>query len=209
MKPIPLRNLAAPSPSVLNFLRAQVKNAFESPTVQCAALKEQRRGYVRDSRVGGCLNGRGRGGNTERSEGVRLGSSGAFTPPKGCHLDSRTTRAGLAACCSSLAAADASYNPLLGIQPCRREFSTTSLSKAWQLFGGRKQRQPNRLQPLSQPLRDVMGDHSTGFDVLGRMARPANELKMRCTELDQEGNVTMISGEFKKSELIAKVRLAC
>jgi magnesium transporter len=41
---------------------------------------------------------------------------------------------------------------------------------------------------------------------LGRMSRTANELKMRCTELDEHGNVTMVSGEFKKSELIAKVR---
>ena len=38
--------------------------------------------------------------------------------------------------------------------------------------------------------------------------RPTNELKMRCTELDEHGNVTLVSGEFKKSELIAKVRMA-
>lgn len=37
--------------------------------------------------------------------------------------------------------------------------------------------------------------------------RPANELKMRCTELDEHGNVTLVSGEFKKSELIAKYGL--
>jgi magnesium transporter len=40
---------------------------------------------------------------------------------------------------------------------------------------------------------------------LGR-TRPANELKMRCTELDESGNVTMVSGEYKKTDLIAKVR---
>ncbi|KAF2446958.1 cora-domain-containing protein [Karstenula rhodostoma CBS 690.94] len=39
------------------------------------------------------------------------------------------------------------------------------------------------------------------------MTRAANELKMRCTELDDQGNVTMVSGEFKKSELIAKYGL--
>ena len=39
------------------------------------------------------------------------------------------------------------------------------------------------------------------------MVRTANELKMRCTELDEHGNVTLVSGEFKKSELIAKVGL--
>ncbi|KAL5439094.1 magnesium ion transporter [Paraphaeosphaeria minitans] len=46
-----------------------------------------------------------------------------------------------------------------------------------------------------------------GFESLGRMTRAANELKMRCTELDDQGNVTMVSGEFKKSELIAKYGL--
>jgi hypothetical protein len=48
----------------------------------------------------------------------------------------------------------------------------------------------------------------TGFgSSLGRISRPANELKMRCTELDEHGNVTLVSGEFKKSELIAKYGL--
>jgi hypothetical protein len=56
--------------------------------------------------------------------------------------------------------------------------------------------------------------HTTGEDSpgsagssLGRMLRPTNELKMRCTELDEHGNVTLVSGEFKKSELIAKYGL--
>ena len=34
----------------------------------------------------------------------------------------------------------------------------------------------------------------------------ANELKLRCTEFDENGNVTFMDGEFRKSELIAKVR---
>ena len=42
---------------------------------------------------------------------------------------------------------------------------------------------------------------------MGRMRRTANELKMRCTELDEHGNVTLVSGEFKKTELIAKYGL--
>ena len=33
----------------------------------------------------------------------------------------------------------------------------------------------------------------------------ANELRLRCTEFDENGNVTFMDGEFKKSELIAKV----
>jgi hypothetical protein len=30
---------------------------------------------------------------------------------------------------------------------------------------------------------------------------------LRCTEFDENGNVTLVNGEFRKSELIAKVRL--
>ena len=42
---------------------------------------------------------------------------------------------------------------------------------------------------------------------LGRVvsAKAAAQPKLRCTELDEYGNVTLASGEFKKSELIAKV----
>lgn len=42
---------------------------------------------------------------------------------------------------------------------------------------------------------------------LGRAvsAKAAAQPKLRCTELDENGNVTLASGEFKKSELIAKV----
>jgi hypothetical protein len=42
---------------------------------------------------------------------------------------------------------------------------------------------------------------------LGRAvsAKAAAQPKLRCTELDENGNVVLASGEFKKSELIAKV----
>ena len=44
-----------------------------------------------------------------------------------------------------------------------------------------------------------------GGSTLGRM-KATNELKLRCTEFDELGNVVVVDGEFKKSELIAKVR---
>lgn len=46
-----------------------------------------------------------------------------------------------------------------------------------------------------------------GSTSLGRrkMIKGANELKLRCTEFDENGNVNFMDGEFKKSELIAKV----
>jgi magnesium transporter len=39
----------------------------------------------------------------------------------------------------------------------------------------------------------------------GRVAKASNEPRLRCTEFDEHGNVTLVNGEFKKSELIAKV----
>ncbi|EMC94412.1 hypothetical protein BAUCODRAFT_52577, partial [Baudoinia panamericana UAMH 10762] len=41
----------------------------------------------------------------------------------------------------------------------------------------------------------------------GRSIKPANDLKLRCTELDENGNVVLVNGEYKKSELIAKYSL--
>src|SRR4051812_22742845 len=89
MKPIPLRNLAAPSPSVLKFLRAQVQNAFELPNAQCAALRGGSYRYVstclRDGKASGfgsqnCI---GSGG-----EGGKVVSQG-FATPTTPHLESR------------------------------------------------------------------------------------------------------------------------
>lgn len=48
-------------------------------------------------------------------------------------------------------------------------------------------------------------EDATNLSSLGRAGRPVNELRMRCTELDEHGNVTMVSGEYKKTDLIAKV----
>jgi hypothetical protein len=37
--------------------------------------------------------------------------------------------------------------------------------------------------------------------------KPSTELKLRCTEFDENGNVVLVNGEFKKQELIAKYSL--
>lgn len=41
----------------------------------------------------------------------------------------------------------------------------------------------------------------------GLAAKASNELRIRCTEFDNNGNVTLVNGEFRKSELIAKVSI--
>ena len=69
--------------------------------------------------------------------------------------------------------------------------------------GGRPLR-PDDL-PGSIHGREDGGD--TSMFSLGRTisAKAATQPKLRCTELDENGNVVLASGEFKKSELIAKV----
>lgn len=50
---------------------------------------------------------------------------------------------------------------------------------------------------------------SEGLFNIGRglAAKASNELRIRCTEFDNNGNVTLVNGEFRKSELIAKVSI--
>lgn len=86
----------------------------------------------------------------------------------------------------------------------RRPFTSGTRKDFWNLRGLKKQkpvvhRQRSDLPPLASFLDDNGG--------LGRVSRPTNELKLRCTEFDESGNVTLINGEFKKSELIAKYGL--
>ncbi|KAJ9635380.1 magnesium ion transporter [Coniosporium tulheliwenetii] len=78
------------------------------------------------------------------------------------------------------------------------------LEEPYQLpSGSHKKRKPAAsLQPDDlPPLASFLDDNGS----LGRLLRPANELKLRCTEFDENGNVTLVNGEFKKSELIAKI----
>ncbi|KAI9730144.1 MAG: magnesium ion transporter [Claussenomyces sp. TS43310] len=74
----------------------------------------------------------------------------------------------------------------------------------------KKQRQP-ALKPEDLPLGfNFRGEEGAeSMFSLGRTVsgKAANELKLRCTEFDENGNVVLVNGEFKKSELIAKYGL--
>ena len=59
---------------------------------------------------------------------------------------------------------------------------------------------PDEPVPLPSSLDDVNGAN------IGRSkASRVNELKLRCTEFNEHGKVTLVNGEFKKTELIAQV----
>ena len=87
----------------------------------------------------------------------------------------------------------------------RRWFSssaTRSLFEFLGLGGRRATAGPNTGHSLP-PLASFLDDNQAP----GRILKPSNELRIRCTEFDEHGNVTLVNGEFKKQELIAKYGL--
>jgi magnesium transporter len=180
--------LQAPSPSVLSFLRAQVKTAFESPAAQCAGSKSQRCAYASSSRAVWVA---------PKTGDRRMGSTSARIAQQQC--------ATLQPAFDGPQLLRTSTRPLecpLG----RRNFSTSRTQNVWDMFKSNRQRKLAQLEAPSPATEDSPGSAGYGSG-LGRIMRPTNELKMRCTELDEHGNVTLVSGEFKKSELIAKYGL--
>ena len=84
----------------------------------------------------------------------------------------------------------------------RRSFTVSKDTGIWDLFKAKKKTAARKdVSDVHTPLSSFL-DESAG---LGRIAKPVNELKLRCTEFDENGKVTLVNGEFKKSELIAKV----
>jgi magnesium transporter len=189
MKLTPLQRIAVPSSSVLSFLRTQVNVAFESPITKCASLKRSRCAYTTNIRTLWNITG-------TSGDGISTGTT---------RLPSAASRLQPASLCLPSLPCVPEYSSM-----GRRSLSTSSTNHAWNMFKSKKGKR-GLLQPPEAPS-NLMEDGSTGgtgfSSSLGRMVRTANELKMRCTELDEHGNVTLVSGEFKKSELIAKVRLA-
>lgn len=203
MKPTLLHRVAAPSPSVLSFLRAQVTNAFERPLAQCAQVTEQRRGYGTNLGMRWTSNSatcRIKTQSCKRREGSRTFATSQCLPARKVSQPVLET---------SLSVRQATDLSVRDVDPQgHRSFSTTPSNNGWNIFNSAKMRKLAQLQ-APQPPPDETSSGSTGFgSSLGRIMRPTNELKMRCTELDEHGNVTLVSGEFKKSELIAKVRMA-
>ena len=207
MKPM-LHRLTAPSSATLSFLRAQIHHAFEYGSQtngpRCAALKAGNARYASTSRAGATI---------RRSAEGYLGCSRAGL---GRSLPGQSSVAPLLKSKSSQCIASQSANGSIprrqhftfpnasSFSQCR-QFSCTSTNQ-WSLWPTREKKRRPMPSVSTSPLAGLIDDGTNG-NSLGRVSRPANELKMRCTELDGEGNVTMVSGEFKKTELIAKVHI--
>lgn len=102
-------------------------------------------------------------------------------------------------------ATPASSSPREWSRPTIRHASTDDrpfLRRLWPNRGaGNPALKDGDLPPLPSFLDETNGT-SLGRSKAGKAA---NELRLRCTEINENGDVTLVNGEFKKSELIAKV----
>ncbi|KAL2217270.1 hypothetical protein M432DRAFT_620914 [Thermoascus aurantiacus ATCC 26904] len=82
------------------------------------------------------------------------------------------------------------------------------LRRLLDLKNGKTDSSPNR-SGAPQVTTQIDEGAEGNFFNLGRTlaAKGPNELRLRCTEFDGNGNVTLVNGEFKKSELIARYGL--
>ncbi|GKU00021.1 mitochondrial inner membrane magnesium transporter mrs2 [Fusarium langsethiae] len=87
--------------------------------------------------------------------------------------------------------------------------SSSSYMPTWNSFfkfAGKKN--DKALKPDDLPNHDEFGDNSSIFNNRRTLAaKAASEPRLRCTEVDEHGNVILVDGEFKKTELIAKFGL--
>ncbi|KAI1259851.1 cora-domain-containing protein [Xylariaceae sp. FL1019] len=85
--------------------------------------------------------------------------------------------------------------------PCRTTW------KDW-LWGLGTRRIGRPLEPDDLPDMDGEGENNSMFNTRRQLSQKAAlEPRLRCTEVDENGNVLLVDSEFKKSELIAKFGL--
>lgn len=86
--------------------------------------------------------------------------------------------------------------------------SSTEARKWWRRWYANRESYLKWVLSRSPPVTTFTDDGAEGnlFN-LGRTlaSKTLNEPRLRCTEFDENGNVTLVNGEFRKSELTAKV----
>lgn len=193
-----ISHFMAPSPNLLRFLRSQIdlSTTIVCPVSPCARSLQQSRAL-----------------STYPKHELKL-----LPAPKSCGATHFTLPPGYSRHNSPLRSPDTypqQTAPVYGDQHAalrrrrssygdgkrpllRRLFSSHQHSSWWWRWwpGGTASR-GRQLPPLASFL-----DASSSS---ARSTKAANEPRLRCTEFNENGNVTLVNGEFKKSELIAKV----
>lgn len=176
--------LPAPSASLLRFLRSQT--GVSAAPSSCAYPKR--------------LTGRGKAFSTGTSESSR------WTRPNGSRSSAANgTRNGTSV------RGKLNYHAVLpSPAPAQLTFTRHASTKSRPFLRRLldfKRSKTTEYQDQFTPLPGFMDEGTEGMFNVGRSlsAKATNELRIRCTEFDINGDVTLVNGEFRKQELIAKV----
>lgn len=189
----PLKS-TVPSTSLLRFLRSQTDSLLyftANPSSPCA-LSARKSSRSRSSRV------------------LQLDSSRNWT-----HLNPARCQATLEAGLLPLpplrkSPGSSRYRPCAVLSPPNPPSSRASSSHSRpllrRLFDLRRSKTVAETKHRPGPaLIDEGTEGSLNFGGRLLAAKASNEPRLRCTEFDSSGNVTLVNGDFRKSELIAKV----
>ncbi|KAL8933286.1 MAG: hypothetical protein Q9211_005862 [Gyalolechia sp. 1 TL-2023] len=90
----------------------------------------------------------------------------------------------------------------------QRRYASTEEQPLLRRLWGRRRRADTTLHADELPsLPSFLNDAGGSWLGRSKAGKAANELRLRCTEINENGDVTLVNGEFKKSELIAKYGL--
>ena len=202
MRPAPRSTTSAPSLSALQFLRSQFEQVlFHTPSTKVTACQSPRRGAK-----------------------VALGHTTPALP---------SVRRKLATSLPYQASVESSLLNLEFLRPYSKRVSrrisvlasrsprtpfhhapeninyprhaSTDTRPLWRRPWVSRKGRPDLKSSNSVPLPSFLDDTASTNIGRRKAVKGANELRLRCTEFDQNGNVTFMDGEFRKSELIAKV----
>lgn len=184
----------APSSSLLRFLRYQSEALYFFTPSKTTASQTSRAGRTCTAKFSiSSPRYRATVESSLLSHGILRPTSKHRTSPfTTLHPDGRTSL-------SSILPSEASKNI--------RRASTDTRPLLKKLWKQKERRETTNLKPADLPPLPSFLDEVGGTN-LGRKkpGKAVNELKLRCTEFDNEGKVTLMDGEFKKTELIAKVQ---
>lgn len=205
MRPAPKPTSLAPSVTVLRFLRSQSEQAcFFTPSTRATTCPNS------PSRSAKGAPGKvAHAQPSFRRNLVTTSRCQAYVESSLLNLDFLRPDSERA---SSSSAALASRNSptRIGFPPENTKFSryaSTDTRPQWRKPWKDKWRTEKVASKSSDSLTPPSFLDDAGSTSLGRrkITKGANELRLRCTEFDENGNVNFMDGEFKKSELIAKV----
>ena len=203
MRPAPRPTVSAPSSSALGFLRTQIEKTCFTHSIWATAWQSPSRRSVEVAP--------GKVAHAHPSARRHLATSlrrHAFVESSLLNLEFLRPYSERSSRFSALA----SRNPPapFGFPPettNSSRYASTDTRPLWkrpwkEKLRKEKQGLKSSVSPAPSSFLDDAGSTSFGRR---KIIKGANELKLRCTEFDGNGNVTFMSGEFKKSELIAKV----